>query len=282
MEGVMERETAPAALITGCSSGIGRALVEAFVERDHRVLATSRNSADVESMAGPAVRTAQLDVTDRQSIAAALRELVQWTGRVDILVNNAGYGLIGPLAEVGLDEVRGQLETNFVGLLAVTQAVVPKMVRQRSGRIVNVGSVSGLTTTPFGGAYSASKAAVHMASDALRMELAPFGIEVITVQPGAVGSRFGDNAMAGIEAFREGSLYSRVYDAIEARVRLSQSRPTPADRFARDLVRVVTGPRPPAVVRMGRGSRILPLLARLPAGLRDRLLSKRFGLDRLQ
>lgn len=272
----------PAVLITGCSSGIGRALALEFSGRMHRVLATARDPDDLRQIAGERLRTARLDVTERQSIEAALREIVQWTGRVDILVNNAGFGLIGPLAEVGLDEVRAQLETNLVGLLAVTQAVVPGMVSRRSGRIVNIGSVSGLTTTPFGGAYSASKAAVHMASDALRMELAPFGIEVITVQPGAVGSRFGDNAMAGTESYREGSLYSRVFDAIEARVRLSQSRPTPADRFARELVRVVTGPRPPAVIRMGRGSRILPLLARLPARLRDRLLSKRFGLERLQ
>lgn len=278
----MRRVEAPATLITGCSSGIGRALVGAFVERGHRVLAMARDPTDVEALAGGGVRAARLDVTEPQSIAAAVDALLEWTGRVDVVVNNAGYGLVAPLAEVGLEDLRAQLETNLIGMVAVTQAVLPRMLEQRWGRVVNIGSVSGVTTTPFGGAYSASKAAVHMVSDAMRMELAPFGIQVVTVQPGAVDSRFGDNAMGGVEAYRSGSLYSPVYDSLVARVRLSQNSPTPADSFARGLVRAVTKARPPAVVRMGRGSRILPLLALLPAAVRDRVLSKRFGLDRLQ
>jgi len=194
-------------MITGCSSGIGRALVREFARQGHRVLATARSPESIEDLNGETIRTAQLDVTDPASIERAVDGALDLFGRIDIVVNNAGYGLIGPVAELDLDELRTQLETNVVGVVAVIRAVVPQMVERRSGRIVNIGSVSGVTATPFSGAYCASKAAVHLISDSLRMELAPFGIRVITVQPGAVESRFGERAEVGVERFKEGSLY---------------------------------------------------------------------------
>jgi NAD(P)-dependent dehydrogenase (short-subunit alcohol dehydrogenase family) len=278
----MRQPEESAVLITGCSTGIGRALVAEFARLGARVLATARNQDDITALEEPRVRTARLDVTDSQSISFAVRHLVEWAGRIDVLVNNAGYGLIAPVAELDLVDLRLQFETNLIGLVAVTQAVVPYMVDQRSGRIVNVGSVSGLMTTPFGGAYSASKAAVHMISDAMRMELLPFGINVITVQPGAVTTGFGDTAAAGVERYRSGSLYSAVHESVVARAQLSETGKNSPEGFAKTLVRVLTRKSPPAEVRLGPGSRILPILARLPIGLRDRLLSRRFGLDRLQ
>lgn len=268
-------------LITGCSSGIGRALVGEFARAGHRVVATARRLETLEGLTGPEIVTAVLDVTDPTSIERAVKYALDLVGPIDIVVNNAGYGLIAPVAELDLDELRAQLETNVVGVVAVTRAVLPQMVERRSGRIVNIGSVSGVTATPFSGAYCASKAAVHLISDAMRMELAPFGIRVITVQPGAVESRFGERAGREVERFREGSLYSQVFDAIEARASASQVGSMPAADFAHLLVNAVTAPSPPAIFRAGKHSVRLPAMARLPARFRDRILSRRFGLDRI-
>ena len=268
-------------LITGCSSGIGRALAEEFVRTGHRVVATARNVETVASLQGPCVLTSRLDVTQAEDIERVMAEVLAWAGRIDVLINNAGSGLIGPTAELDLVDLRRQFETNVVGPVALIQAVVPQFVAQGSGRIVNIGSVSGVTATPFAGAYCGSKAALHLLSDALRMELAPFGIQVITVQPGAIASDFGAHAADGLERYQSGSLYGGIAEFIEARARLSQSDATPAAEFAREVVDAVTRPRPPAVLRSGKGSWRLPAIGRLPAGIRDRLLGKRFGLDRL-
>ena len=268
-------------LITGCSSGIGRALAEEFVRTGHRVVATARNVETVASLQGPCVLTSRLDVTQAEDIERVMAEVLAWAGRIDVLINNAGSGLIGPTAELDLVDLRRQFETNVVGPVALIQAVVPQFVAQGSGRIVNIGSVSGVTATPFAGAYCGSKAALHLLSDALRMELAPFGIQVITVQPGAIASDFGAHAADGLERYQADSLYSGIAEFIEARARLSQSDVTPAADFAREVVDAVTRPRPPAVLRFGKGSWRLPAIGRLPAGIRDRLLGNRFGLDRL-
>jgi NADP-dependent 3-hydroxy acid dehydrogenase YdfG len=269
-------------LITGCSSGIGRALAQEFADRGHRVMATARFEDSLVGLAGGRIRTAHLDVTDLESIDGAVNECAAWAGRIDIVVNNAGYALIGPVAELDLADLRAQLETNVVGVVAVTKAVVPQMVDRKSGRIVNIGSVSGVTATPFGGAYCGSKAAIHLISDALRMELAPFGLRVITVQPGAIESRFGEHASEGIERYAGGSLWSRVYDAIEARAGASQVGSMPAADFARLVVGAVTAAVPPAIVRAGKHSVRLPIIGRLPTSLRDRVFNRRFRLERLQ
>jgi NAD(P)-dependent dehydrogenase (short-subunit alcohol dehydrogenase family) len=289
MDGLPSREEARMAnlenqvvMITGCSSGIGRALAGAFSTSGHRVVATARNIEAVEDLVGDGVLALELDVCDEGTIAAAVGDAMASFGRVDIVVNNAGYALIGPMAELAPEELRKQLETNVVGVVSVTRAVVPQMAERRHGRIVNIGSVSGLTATPFAGAYCGSKAAVHLMSDAMRMELAPFGIRVVTVQPGAIESHFGKRAAENIERFEGGSMYSPVYDAIEARAHASQTGPMPVAEFARCVVDVVTAPNPPSVFRAGTHSVRLPLIGRLPLAIRDRIFSRRFGLERLQ
>jgi NAD(P)-dependent dehydrogenase (short-subunit alcohol dehydrogenase family) len=268
-------------LITGCSSGIGRALAEEFVGSGHRVVATARRQETIEDLAGPAVLIHQLDVTDSGSAAEAVAAAVEWGEGLDMVVNNAGFGLIGPAAELDLAEFRGQLETNLIGALRMVQAVVPHMVEQGSGRIVNIGSVSGLAPTPFGGAYSASKAALHALGDSLRIELAPFGVEVLTVQPGAVATCFAETSLRGLDRYRkDASLYREFGEAIEARARLSQNRPTSAEDFARGVVPKLLAVKAAPIIRFGRGSRLMPVIARLPARSRDRLWTRRFGLTR--
>jgi len=277
----MGRNEKQVVLITGCSSGIGRALAREFAASGHSVVATARRLESIEDLADDSIQILELDVTDKDSVESAVKDALAQNGRIDIAVNNAGYALIGPVAELDLEDLRTQLETNVVGAVGVTQAVVPQMVGRRYGRIVNIGSVSGVTATPFGGAYCGSKAAIHMLSDALRMELAPFGVQVITVQPGAIESRFGERASKSVDRYRKGSLYSQVHDAIAARAGASQEGSMPAADFARLVVNAVTAPSPPPILRAGKHSVRLPIIGRFPASLRDRIFSRRFGLDRL-
>ena len=186
-------------LVTGCSSGIGRELVRQLREQGHGVAATARRPDTLRDLLETGVTTHRLDVTDEDSIHGAVAEVMEAHGRIDILINNAGSGLIGPTAELPMADIRRQFETNVFGALALIQAVVPVMARQGSGRIINMGSVSGITATPWAGPYCASKAALHLFSDALRMELAPFGISVITVQPGGIRSQFFRQRRPGFE-----------------------------------------------------------------------------------
>ena len=268
------------ALVTGGSSGLGRALTLELAERGLRVAATSRDLSRLTDLDGDRILPVALEVTDSTSRESAISEVRAWAGRIDVLVNNAGFGLIGPAAELETDDVRALLETNVVGPLALTRAVVPEMAARRSGRIVMIGSVSGVTATPFAGAYCGSKAALRLLSDSLRMELAPFGIHVVLVEPGAIESAFAERSLAGLDCYsRPQSLYRSVTDAIERRARLSQDRPTPAAEAARAIVDAVLQPRPPARLRVGRGALLLPLIGLLPRWLRDRLLARRFGLS---
>jgi NAD(P)-dependent dehydrogenase (short-subunit alcohol dehydrogenase family) len=271
-------------LITGCSSGIGQALASELAQRGNRVFASARQLEGLRELRGkPGIESVLLDVTDPASMERAVAEVVQRAGRIDLLVNNAGFNLIGPLAEVPLEGVRRLFETNVTGLLALIQTVFPRMAERRSGRIVNLGSVVGLLPTPFAGPYCATKAAVHMLSEVLRMELAPFGIDVIVVQPGGVRSSIADTASKDLTRYAEPSSHYRpAYAGIEQRARASQDRPMEAAAFAREIADAILAERAARVVRAGRGARLYPALSRLPAVARDKVLSRKFGLDSLR
>ena len=270
----------PVALITGCSSGIGRALAEAFKAGGYRVFAAARKGADLEALSGTGFTAIKLDVNDAADIARASERLSAEAGRLDVLINNAGYGAMGPLLDGGAEAMRQQFETNVFSLVELTRACFP-LLRASRGLVVNIGSVSGVVVTPFAGAYCASKAAVHALTDALRLELAPFAIDVMEVQPGAIASSFGASASAQAEQLiRENSPWWPLREGIRARARASQDKPTPAEDLAAILLAAVRKPKRPALLRIGNGSRALPLLARwVPQSLLDKVLSKRFGLD---
>jgi short-subunit dehydrogenase len=267
-------------LVTGCSSGIGRALALELQARGHAVWAAARKPETLKDLEARGIAAATLDVDDPASIAALAQRLQAGGVALDVLVNNAGYGAMGPLAEMPAAELRRQFDTNVLSLMAVTQALLPPMMKRRSGLVVNIGSVSGVLVTPFSGAYCATKAAVHALSDALRMELAPFGIRVMTVQPGAIRSQFGATATAGAGPRAAGSsAYAAVADAIMARAGASQQDSTSAEDFARALADALLSARPPALVRIGHGSRAMPALQRwIPTTLMDWVLRKKFRL----
>jgi len=190
----------PSVLITGSSSGIGRALAERFAARGWRVFASMRNperGADLRARAGERgwrLTTPALDVTSDDGVAAATTDVLRETGgRLDVLVNNAGYYQYGALEETSPEELRAQLETNVVGVLRTTRAFLPAMRARRGGTIVTLGSVSGRVAIPIGGPYHASKWALEGMIEALRLELIPFGVRVVLIEPGPYQTMLHDN-----------------------------------------------------------------------------------------
>jgi len=270
-------------LVTGCSTGIGRALAREMHARGMQVFASARRPESIADLASEGISTVRLDVNDTGSIRDAVDAVLARAGRIDALVNNAGMNLIGPMAELPLANLRAILETNVIGLVATTQAVVPSMAARGRGRIVNVGSVVGILPTPYAGAYCASKAAVHSLSDVLRMEVAPFGIDVVVVQPGGVRSAISETGSGDIERYREeGSLYRAGWDGIHKRAWASQQGAMPAEDFAREMVTQAFADPAPRIVRLGTGSDSLPKVAELPGDERDAMMSASFGLEALR
>jgi NAD(P)-dependent dehydrogenase (short-subunit alcohol dehydrogenase family) len=194
-------DDARSVLITGSSSGIGRATAERFASRGWRVFASMRNAesrgAPLRARAaerGWRLTTPALDVTSDDSVAAAIGDILRETGgRLDVLVNNAGYYQFGALEETSSDELRAQLETNVVGVQRVTRAVLPAMRARRAGTVVTLGSVSGRVAVPLGGPYHASKWALEGMIEALRLELIPFGVRVVLIEPGPYRTMLHDN-----------------------------------------------------------------------------------------
>ncbi|MBC7917461.1 MAG: SDR family NAD(P)-dependent oxidoreductase [Rhodoferax sp.] len=268
-------------LITGCSSGIGAALAQEFHARGHKVIATARKLDSIAPHAAAGMTTLALDVNDPTSIAQAVASVQASHGHIDILVNNAGYGQFGAMMDLAASDLRAQFETNVVAPVMVTQAFVPLLRKSTLACVAHVSSISGIVTTPFAGAYCASKAALNAIGDAMRMELVPLGIQVVTIQPGGIASNFGN---AGQEKVRlpAASLYQPIAKFIEKRAQLSQNGATPANAFAHDVVNdLLTNP-PPPISKHGAQSTRLPLLKRLlPTHALDRKMRKLFGLDRL-
>jgi NAD(P)-dependent dehydrogenase (short-subunit alcohol dehydrogenase family) len=271
----------PVVLITGCSTGIGRALAEEFHRRGCSVYATARQLESLPPLAGLGIKTLSLDVNDPESVRQVMQTLQQAGNRLDILVNNAGFAAMGPIVEMEIEQLRRQFETNVFSVLAMVQTALPLLLASRQAKVVNIGSVSGILVSPFAGAYCASKSALHALSDALRIELSPFGIRVITVQPGAIRSHFGATASRLLSAtLKKNSLYLPIKKAIDDRAMASQVNPTPTDEFARLVVEKIMRKNPPVIVRSGRGCQGMPLLKRLlPERLLDRILAKKFGLN---
>ncbi len=186
-------------LITGCSTGIGRATAERLAARGWRVYATARDVGKIKDLAERGCMVLPLDVTDEDSMRAAVGEVERREGAVGILVNNAGYSQSGAVEEVPMEKVRRQFETNVFGLVRMCQLVLPGMRRQGWGRIVNISSMGGRLTFPGGGHYHATKYAVEAISDSLRFEVAGFGVEVAVVEPGLIRTRFADAATGSME-----------------------------------------------------------------------------------
>jgi NAD(P)-dependent dehydrogenase (short-subunit alcohol dehydrogenase family) len=196
----MSTQSAPSkvVLVTGCSSGIGRATALHLAARGHTVYASARRPNSIADLEREGCRLLSLDVTDETSRAEAVRAIEAEHGAVGVLVNNAGYSQSGAVETVPLDDVRRQFETNVFGLVRMCQLVLPAMREQRWGRIVNVSSMGANFTFPGGGYYHATKYAVEAISDALRFEVKGFGVDVVIIQPGLIRTSFGEVAATAV------------------------------------------------------------------------------------
>lgn len=268
-------------LITGCSSGIGRALALELANRDCTVYASARKLESLAGLQGPNLHTLTLDVCDEASREAAVARIEQEQGRLDVLVNNGGYGQMGPLMDLTEEQLRRQFDTNVISQVLLIQRAARGMMTRRSGCIVNVGSVSGIMATPFAGAYCGSKAAINVMSDSLRMELAPFGVDVVIVAPGAVKSKFGDNAAAQVE-ISEDSAYAAAREGVLRRARISQEGAASAEQVGREIANAILASPRPTWVATGAGAVRYPLMKRLlPTRILDKKMAALVGLDKL-
>jgi NAD(P)-dependent dehydrogenase (short-subunit alcohol dehydrogenase family) len=206
-------DTSRAVLITGCSTGIGRATAEHLAERGWTVYATARRLESIEDLKQRGCRTLALDVTDEASMQSAVKAVEEAEGAVGVLVNNAGYSQSGAVESVSLDDVRAQFETNVFGLLRMCQLALPGMRRQGWGKIVNVSSMGGRLVFPGGGIYHATKYAVEAMSDAMRFEVRGFGVDVIVIEPGLIRTAFGETAVDRIASGDDGP-YSEFNTAV--------------------------------------------------------------------
>jgi NAD(P)-dependent dehydrogenase (short-subunit alcohol dehydrogenase family) len=204
------------AVVTGSSSGIGLATSLALAKNGYLTYATMRNLAkhhilqSVVSKEGLPIRTVQLDVTDEDSIKEAIQLILSQAGRIDLLINNAGYGLTGAFEDVAIDEIKTLYETNFFGVIRVTQTILPIMRKQGLGRIINISSGAGRFGYPGGSAYVSSKFALEGLTESMAYELEQFGIKVVLVEPGVVRTNFGENMVLAKKAQDPNSPYSQV------------------------------------------------------------------------
>ena len=253
--------------ITGASTGFGRELAEQLLRSGARVVATARKPEQLADLATAHPKTAltlPLDVTSQQQVDAAIAGALTHYGRIDVLVNNAGYGLAGAIEEATEAEFTPVFETNLFGLLRVTRAALPHLRRQRSGTIVNLSSIGGLIGMPGWGFYNATKFAVEGLSEALAAELAPLGIHVMLVEPGAFRTDFlgrsGQEAAARIADYDSTAGKSREYFQTEA----GKQKGDPV-RAAAAIIAAVQAPEPPRHLLLGAAA-----LKRLRAHLEDR------------
>ena len=280
-----------AIVITGASSGIGAACARYLDGLGFSVWAGVRRREDGEALArstSDRVHALMLDVTDPASIAAASRTLAETLPESGLagLVNNAGISIAGPLELLPLAEVRTQFEVNVIGALAVTQAFLP-LLRRARGRIINISSIAGLAATPFLGAYCGSKFALEAMSDALRLELAPWGIAVSLVEPGAVQSQIWERATMSATRTLGGvapeslALYAQPLSRMQEVMAGAAARAIPADEVARVVARALTVACPRTRYLVGKDARLRAALKwLLPDGAQDRLLAWFLGLSR--
>lgn len=194
-------------LITGASSGIGYDAAQALARQGHKVYAAARRLKLMEPLNADGVQVLKMDVTDEASMQQGVEAVIQAEGRIDVLVNNAGYGFFGAIETVPMEEARKQLEVNVFGLARLTQLVLPYMRKQGSGRIVNTSSIAGKMAFYMGGWYNVTKYSVEAFSDALRMEVKPFGIDVVMIEPGAIKTDWGPIAAKHLKESSAGTAY---------------------------------------------------------------------------
>jgi short-subunit dehydrogenase len=232
------------AVVTGASAGIGEATVKRLIERGYTTYAAARRLDRMASLEKLGATLLPLDLTDGSSLVRAAERIRAEQGRIDVLVNNAGYGSYGAVEDVPLDEARRQFEVNVFGLARLVQLVTPLMRQQRSGKILNVSSIGGKGWEPMGAWYHATKFAVEGFSDCLRMELKPFGVDVVVIEPGAVRTEWGQVALGTLQQASGHTVYASQAEEKRAMFLAAAGSASDPDVVAREIVKAIQATRP--------------------------------------
>jgi NAD(P)-dependent dehydrogenase (short-subunit alcohol dehydrogenase family) len=230
-------------LITGASSGIGKACARYLAERGYRVYGTSRKIAGDDTVEDGSVRMIRMDVNDDRSVSSGIARVLQDAGRLDVVVNNAGFGIAGAIEDTSIEEAKDLFETNLFGLLRVCRTVLPKMREQGAGTIVNISSLAGRIGLPYQGLYSATKFAVEGLTEALRMEVKPFGIKVVLIEPGDFCTGFTANRVH-TAASKEDSAYRERFQRTFKVAESDEGRGSSPEKIARLLHQILQNPSP--------------------------------------
>jgi NAD(P)-dependent dehydrogenase (short-subunit alcohol dehydrogenase family) len=278
-------------LITGATDGLGKAAALLLAGRGYRVFAAGRSAekrAQLEALAQEKklpLETLEMDVCDDASVNAAVSSVLGKVGAIDVLINNAGLVYGGAVEDLRLEDWRRQFETNFFGVIRVTQAVLPRMRERRQGRILMMSSVSGFVTPPTQGAYSASKHAIEALANALRHELYPFDIDTVLIEPGYIVTNIQQTAMDLAQTYREkiqNGPYAKIYAVYwkSANATRAQSKTTPED-CARIMLEAIEAPRPKARYTVTSLAMFAKWAKRLLTDrASDRIIRRRYGITR--
>jgi NAD(P)-dependent dehydrogenase (short-subunit alcohol dehydrogenase family) len=274
----------PVALVTGASSGFGLLTSVALAGEGYRVLASMRNwnnkgrleAAAKEAGVTDRIEIVQLDVTDFSAVETVIQDVIHRYGRIDLLVNNAGYAAGGFTEELSVEDWRRQFETNFFGLVAVTKAILPSMRERRSGKIVNISSISGRIGFPSMGPYVASKFAVEGFSESLRLEMLPYGVHVVLIEPGSYKTDIWSKGLGAV-TIHPNSPYAKEMKAMLKYVnQVADTAPAP-DEVIRQIVQVAKSPYPKLRYPVGKGVKLGIVLKHvLPWKWWERMVAKRF------
>ena len=253
----MTTTTTKVALVTGASSGIGEATARQLAAAGFTVYAAARRADRLQKLAQAGIHPIAMDVTDDASMQAGVQAILTEQGRIDVLVNNAGYGSYGALEDVPMEEARAQMEVNVFGAARLTQLVLPAMRAQHSGTIVNVTSMGGKITTPLGAWYHATKFALEAISDCLRMEVAPFGIDVVVIEPGGIRTEWGGIAADKVRAVSSHGPYAPQGNAVASSLtsESTRRRSSPPELIATTITKAITTRRPRTRYAVGYGAK---------------------------
>ncbi|GAB3385418.1 oxidoreductase [Amycolatopsis echigonensis] len=254
--------TTKVALVTGASSGIGEATALKLQEAGYIVYGAARRVPRMQHLTTSGIRPLAMDVTADADMEAGVAKIVAETGRIDVLVNNAGYGSYGAVEDVPMDEARDQFEVNVFGAARLTQLVLPHMRAQRSGTIVNITSMGGKIYTSLGAWYHATKFALEALSDCLRMEVKPFGIDVVVIEPGGVKSEWGDIAAEKVRTVSGTGPYAPQANAVANSLssEANEGRLSSPDLIAKTIVKAVRARRPKTRYAIGFGAKLMIFL----------------------
>jgi short-subunit dehydrogenase len=260
-------------LVTGASAGIGKATAIFLSQSGYQVYGAARRTENMHDLNAYGIRPVALDLTKDESIQACVEHILHQAGRIDILVNNAGFGSEGAIEDLPIQDARYQMEVNVFGAMRLTQLVLPNMRLNRSGKIVNISSVGGKIALPLGGWYHASKFALEALSDSIRLEVKPFGIDVIVIEPGGIKSEWGGIAMESLVRVSGSSAYQEMVKGAQKSYQRTEKNNSEPIVIARLIKKAIEANQPKTRYAGGSMAKLLLFFrSTLPDKLLDRLI----------